>query len=495
MARHRAPTTALLLAALGATAITTAPTTAPAAAVAREEAAGRLQIRIERPPAAADLVKVVVTGPDRYRTVLRRTTVLRGLAPGAHSVLARPIRLYDQHVDPYVFPGRVFRIPRDVGETVRVVYKNPELCRYRGSDTLSWGEADAGALGVPTRTDRTRPGAVTLLHGITAVTGGRSNGYALCEGGTVWAWGDNGYGQLGNGKEGDRPYPVRVPLGPGHSAVAALDRTGIALWRGTVTTWGWGQYGQLGDGEPWSASRVARRPVDVVGLTDVAAIAGGGYTAYALKADGTVWAWGNGQIGQLGHGANEDRSTPVQVTGLTDVVQVAAGHDTAYALRADGSVWAWGNGQQGQLGNGGVTSSNVPVPVTMPGGGTTAVAVGASYAAGYLVASDGTVHAWGSRRHGALGDGTADASWQVTPLPVPGLAGVARVLGRGRTAYAQLTDGTVWAWGSNSAGQVGAGLAPTGPAATDGVPDPTPVPALTGVTALGAGELTGYAVR
>lgn len=470
---------------------------APAAPAARDGAAARrLEVRIERPAAAADLVKVVVRGPGDYRKVLRRTTVLRDLVPGSYSVAARAIRLYDQHVEPYVLPGHTVRVPgRDDpdGPRVRVVYKNPELCRYRGADTLSWGESDSGRLGVSTSTDRTRPGVITLLRGVVAVTGGRSNGYALCEGGSVWAWGDNGYGQLGNGKDGDRPYPVRVVLGYGHDAVAALDRTGLALWNGTVTTWGWGEYGQLGDGRPWSASRIARRPVDVVGLTDVVAIAGGGYTAYALKSDGTVWAWGNGRIGQLGDGANQDRSTPVQVTGLTDVVQVAAGHDTAYALRSDGTVWAWGNGQQGQLGEGGLTSSNVPVPVST--GGLLATSVGASYAAGYLVAADGTVRAWGSRRHGALGDGTADGSWQTTPLPVPGLAGVLEVLGRGRTAYARLGDGSVWAWGSNSAGQLGAGLAPTGPAATDGVPVPTAVPGLSGVTALGVGELAGYAVR
>lgn len=497
MARPHALAFALAVTALAAAtlappaAFTTAPPTVPE----DRAATGRLEIRVERPARAADLVKVVVTGPGDYRKVLRRTTVLRHLEPGRYDVLGRWIRLYDQHVEPYELPSRTAWVhPDRPAPTVRVVYKEPELCRYRGSDVLSWGESDEGRLGVDAGADRTAPGAVTQLHGVVAVTGSRSNGYALCVGGTIWSWGDNGYGQLGNNKSGDRPYPVRVVEGPGYRAVAATDRTGIALWdRGTVITWGWGEYGQLGDGEPWSASRIARRPVDVIGLTDVVAIAGGGYSGYALKSDGTVWAWGNGSIGQLGDGTNEDRSTPVQVAGLSDVVQVAAGHDTAYALRSDGTVWAWGNGQQGQLGDGGLTSSNVPVPVTI--GDTTAASIGASYAAGYLVTPAGTVHAWGSRRHGALGDGVASAGWETTPVPVPGLTGVARVLGRGRTAYAQLLDGTVRAWGSNSAGQLGAALAPTGPAATDGVPVPTPLPGLDGITALGVGEFAGYAVR
>ena len=68
----------------------------------------------------------------------------------------------------------------------------------------------------------------------------------------------------------------------------------------------------------------------------------------ALRRDGTVWAWGNNLYGQLGDGTTTNCSTPVQVQGLTDVVAIAGGwFGHTLALRRDGTVWAWGLNYQG----------------------------------------------------------------------------------------------------------------------------------------------------
>jgi uncharacterized repeat protein (TIGR02543 family) len=72
----------------------------------------------------------------------------------------------------------------------------------------------------------------------------------------------------------------------------------------------------------------------------------------ALKADGTVWAWGDNEDGQLGDGTTIDRHTPVQVLDLNGVTAVSAGWDYSLALKGDGSVWAWGLNEDGQLGDG-----------------------------------------------------------------------------------------------------------------------------------------------
>jgi alpha-tubulin suppressor-like RCC1 family protein len=112
-------------------------------------------------------------------------------------------------------------------------------------------------------------------------------------------------------------------------------------------------------------------PVRVTGLTDVTVIAGGLGAAYALRGDGTVWAWGMGGAGRLGNGSTESSSVPVQVSGLTDATAIAAGGGyyvtllggaAAHALRTDGTVMAWGTSQQ--LGNGATANSSVPVPVS-----------------------------------------------------------------------------------------------------------------------------------
>ncbi|BBO18213.1 conserved hypothetical protein [Candidatus Brocadia pituitae] len=107
---------------------------------------------------------------------------------------------------------------------------------------------------------------------------------------------------------------------------------------GTVWAWGSNFWGQLGDG----TNNYSNYRVQVVGLSDVIAIAAGSEHNVALKSDGTVWAWGENKYGQLGDGTNTDRNTPVQVSGLNDVAAIAAGWWFTTALRSDGTVWEWG---------------------------------------------------------------------------------------------------------------------------------------------------------
>jgi hypothetical protein len=79
-------------------------------------------------------------------------------------------------------------------------------------------------------------------------------------------------------------------------------------------------------------------------------VAAGGSHTVAIKADGTLWAWGRNQAGQLGDGTTEDQSSPVQVGTATNWLAVAAGHHHTVAVRSDGTLWAWGRNQSGQLG-------------------------------------------------------------------------------------------------------------------------------------------------
>ena len=147
--------------------------------------------------------------------------------------------------------------------------------------------------------------------------------------------------------------------------------------------------------------------------TDVVGIATGvdypdswsfnGQHTVALKSDGSVAAWGNNSVAQLGDGTTTNRSSPVSVSGLAGAAAIAAGMYHSLALKSDGTVVAWGNNLQGQLGDGTTTNRTSPVAVT----GLTAVA--AIAAAGYqsiALKSDGTVVAWGLNNEGQLGDGT-----------------------------------------------------------------------------------------
>ena len=130
------------------------------------------------------------------------------------------------------------------------------------------------------------------------------------ENGTVWAWGDNSLGQLGGARCGS--------LTAGHRS-------------------------------PCLGSRVPR---EVPGLAGVVAIAAGGDSGYALRNDGSVWAWGDDGFGELGNGLVL-QDEPVRPGACArHVISVTAGSCSGYALRSDGTVWAWGRGDLGQLGDG-----------------------------------------------------------------------------------------------------------------------------------------------
>src|SRR5206468_2704365 len=115
-----------------------------------------------------------------------------------------------------------------------------------------------------------------------------------------------------------------------HSLVVKLD--------GTVWAFGYNPDGELGDGSVLNHGA----PVQVVGLTNVTAVAAGYFHSLALKSDGTVSAWGFGLLGELGDGTNGDgtcacRLTPVAVSGLSGVTAISAGNEFSMALKNDGT--------------------------------------------------------------------------------------------------------------------------------------------------------------
>ena len=131
---------------------------------------------------------------------------------------------------------------------------------------------------------------------------------------------------------------------------------------GTLWAWGYNYYGQLGDGTNVSKSS----PVQVGTLTTWSSVSTGGYTlgsTLAIKADGTLWAWGHNGTGQLGLGDGAWRSSPVQVGALTTWSKVYAGAYHTLAIKTDGTLWAWGDNTRGELGQGDNTTRYSPVQV------------------------------------------------------------------------------------------------------------------------------------
>ncbi len=108
--------------------------------------------------------------------------------------------------------------------------------------------------------------------------------------------------------------------------------------------------------------------------------------------DGSVWAWGQNDYGQLGLGDNTERLIPVKIEGLSNITAVAVGDNHSLALDQDGNVWAWGRNDGYQLGNDITTDSNLPLKI-ISSGDIKAIAAAADH--NVILKDDGTVFGWG----------------------------------------------------------------------------------------------------
>jgi alpha-tubulin suppressor-like RCC1 family protein len=352
----------------------------------------------------------------------------------------------------------------------------------------AWGDNSYGLLGlgpeIPWQAI-TRPAKVVDLLDVIAISAGGNHSLALRVDGTVWAWGNNSQGQLGDGTLTDHTAPARVPALGDVIAISAGVGFSLALQvNGQVWAWGSNTTGQLGTLST-AAKSGSSYPVLVEGLDNVAVISAGGFHCLALKANGTVWAWGWNNHGQLGDGSTKDQAIPIQVPTINDAIGIAAGGWHSLALTADGYVSAAGLNDSGQLGDGttidqhgfvSVTMSNIPIAEVVE------VAAGNSHSLARFV--DGSVLAWGYGNAGRLGTGSEADVHEPAPVlespdafDVPSRAGQAAthmtaiaagtlhsLLIRGEVIVGTPTNGTIapqvfvssspWVWGSGDKGQL-----------------------------------------
>lgn len=244
-------------------------------------------------------------------------------------------------------------------------------------------------------------------------------------------------------------------------ALAAGGTSGFAVkGDGTLWAWGWNRHGELGLGAEMLDQRVLV-PTQVGTATNWRTVTASPAFALALRSDGTLWGWGGNSAGQLGDGSSIARFSPTRIGTADNWSAVAAGGRHAVALRRDGTLWAWGFNAQGQLGDG----TTEPRPQsTRIGTDTDWLAIAAGLGHTLALKRDGSLWAWGDNTHGQLGDGTTTV--RLTPTRI-GAAGRWTAVAAGqRFTLAVNADGSLWGWGDNEAGQLGDGtlsarLAPT----------------------------------
>jgi alpha-tubulin suppressor-like RCC1 family protein len=308
---------------------------------------------------------------------------------------------------------------------------------------------------------------------------GNSQG-AIIRGDVVRTWGRNELGQLGNGSldpsgYGDDPATASLPATydiylPGTVSIVTRQTFMVALRRdGTVWTWGDAELGQLGYEAPASCGRSGetpcqRIPQQVPNIYDAIGIAAGFNHTLVLLSTGRVMSFGDNSYGQLGRRIDGlSSSTPYFIEGIEGIVQVGAGSAMSYALTSSGNLYAFGANDEGQLGLGTMDEDAHVDPIMVNLGGVKQIA--ATNRTALAMMRDGSVMTWGQNHKGQAGVNVPSdqifVPTGVTTTSGP-LSDVVSVFGDGFVSGALTSDGRVFMWGLGQLGQLGQGSLPDG---------------------------------
>lgn len=311
-------------------------------------------------------------------------------------------------------------VPVKVMDDVKSVYSNGDMtCYVVKLDNSLWafGEND-GAFGDGTLQSSKTP--IKIMDDVVyvesrkyswvgmAVEGQSSPIYhgcaviALKSDGTLWSWGTNHWGEVGDGTKAPRLMPVKIM----DNVVCATNSECL------------------------------------ISMTDDA------ISAYAVKTDGSLWAWGVNNAGQLGNGTQNDQAVPVKITD--NVRTIEAGDGACYITKQDGSYWGWGSKFSHAVG--GMIHNTATKSPQKTADGVLSVTAGDNEK--YFTKADGSLWAWGKApRLDLRGSGQSFDS----AAPVPIMNNV-RDIHKGKfTMFAIQTDNVLWGWGLNEEGEIGIG--------------------------------------
>ena len=324
---------------------------------------------------------------------------------------------------------------------------NPVLT---GGELWTCGRATDGGLGVGNTTYYSSPVQVgSQTDWKTGWMGDNASAFIKTTG-KLYTWGEAGYGQNGRGDTTDTSSPTQVgSLTDWHHCGGGQHFWNAVKTDGTMWACGRNVSGALGDNSTTGRSS----PVQIGSDTDWVRVSPSVYRhAAAIKSDGSLWTWGQGNYGVGGHGDSTSRSSPVQVGALKDWNWVACGKAATAAIKQDGTLWWWGRGNEGDSPLGNTTSYSSPVQVGsltdwkyIMMRGTTAVVNG-----GGAIKTDGTLWGWGDNTTGDIGDGTTTT--RNSPVQIGSLTNWSTLSGGLSMPFAVKTDGTMWSWGSAAGG-------------------------------------------
>ena len=323
---------------------------------------------------------------------------------------------------------------------------------------FTWSNNNSGQLGQNNTTFISSPVQVGAIATWTKVASGKLFSLAIKQDGTLWAWGKNNFGQLGQNNATSISSPVQIGAGTTWKSISVSQYTSFAI-KTDGTMWAWGEnypFGQMGVSVRYHYSS----PKQIGALTTWDSLGKPNYSSWngaAIKTDGTMWMWGRNDFGQLGIGVGygNNRSSPVQVLG-TNWKKVQFGNIACVALKTDGTIWSWGCGYNGRLGHSTAHGVHYSSPKQI-GGSTDWADISTTNESGHAVKTGGTMWAWGYNGAGRFGNDTASVNTS-SPIQIGALTKWSLITASGSAAVlATKTDNTLWAWGSNTNGVLGLG--------------------------------------
>lgn len=221
-----------------------------------------------------------------------------------------------------------------------------------------------------------------------------------------------------------------------------------------VFSWGFGEGGRLGHGDALPKQNATK--IQSLSDKDVRKLFCGSAYSACITQSGTLYTWGRGTYGSLGHGSSEDKLVPtiVQAVSEDSVVDVALGSGDSHTLcaTADGFVYSWGDGDCGKLGTGSCNGASLPVRIEELSM-ISRIYSGSQFSV--ALAQDGAVYTWGKAHGGRLGHDTR-TDFSCVPQKIEALAGkiVTNIAVGSAHCLALTTTGEIYGWGRNDFHQI-----------------------------------------
>ena len=284
---------------------------------------------------------------------------------------------------------------------------------------------------------------------------------------SIWAWGTNDNGALGqNSTSGLDKASSPIQIGSNQNWLNSHSNGAGAFAvtaDGKLFAWGRNQEGQLGQNNKTDYSS----PKQISGTNWSANFSATMTSVVAVKNDGTLWVWGDNTKGSLGLNqagwpTRTHQSSPTQVPGTTWSTregQVFCGPSGMLAIKTDGTLWSWGANVNGFLGlnTGHPANENRSSPCQIGANTNWKYVNGCAGGQGgaFALKNDGSFWSWGYNKDGGLG--TGDKESKSSPVQV-GTDTTWSDIGGGadvNNCSAVKTDGTLWSWGYNNTGELG----------------------------------------